>query len=107
MPIVLKSGNLNLLEPSGPVQACNGIALPFTVLHCNGNIILEKPLDFMHCMASSFGYPNYRWSQFVRIIDVLLYLTSHNKQNKHKSLADQTDTYSSFMTTIESVTIEG
>jgi len=24
-----KSGSLNLLEPSGPVQACNGIALPF------------------------------------------------------------------------------
>ena len=29
MPTVLKSGSLNLLEPSGPVQACNGIA--FTV----------------------------------------------------------------------------
>ena len=29
MPIVLKSGSLNLLEPSGPVQACNGIALSF------------------------------------------------------------------------------
>jgi len=27
-PTVLKSGSLNLLEPSGPVQACNGIALP-------------------------------------------------------------------------------
>jgi hypothetical protein len=27
-PIVLKSGSLNLLEPSGPVEACNGIALP-------------------------------------------------------------------------------
>jgi hypothetical protein len=26
MPIVLNSGSLNLLEPSGPVQACNGIA---------------------------------------------------------------------------------
>ena len=25
MPIVSKSGNLNFLEPSGPVQACNGI----------------------------------------------------------------------------------
>jgi len=25
----LKSGSLNLLEPSWPVQACNGIALPF------------------------------------------------------------------------------
>ena len=24
-----KSGNLNFLEPSGPVQACNGTALPF------------------------------------------------------------------------------
>jgi hypothetical protein len=26
--IVMKSGSLNLLEPSGPVKACNGIALP-------------------------------------------------------------------------------
>jgi len=24
-----KSGSLNFLEPSGPVQACNGTALPF------------------------------------------------------------------------------
>jgi hypothetical protein len=30
VPIVLKSGSLRLLEPSGPVQDCNGIALPFT-----------------------------------------------------------------------------
>ena len=29
MPTVLKSGSLNLLEPSGLVQACNGIAAPF------------------------------------------------------------------------------
>jgi len=28
VPIVLKSGGLKLLEPSGPVQACIGIALP-------------------------------------------------------------------------------
>ena len=27
--IVLKSGTLNLLEPSGHVQACNGIVLPY------------------------------------------------------------------------------
>ena len=25
---VTKSGNLNFLEPSGPVKACNGTALP-------------------------------------------------------------------------------
>ena len=29
VPIVLKSGSLNVLEPSGPLQACIGIALPF------------------------------------------------------------------------------
>jgi hypothetical protein len=29
VPLVLKSGSLNLLESSGPVQACNGIALLF------------------------------------------------------------------------------
>jgi len=27
--VFTKSGSLNLLEPSGLVQACNGIALPF------------------------------------------------------------------------------
>ena len=29
---IVKSGSLNLLETSGPVQACNGIALPFTFI---------------------------------------------------------------------------
>jgi len=26
--VVMKSGNLNFQEPSGPLQACNGAALP-------------------------------------------------------------------------------
>ena len=30
VPIVKKSESLNLLEPCGSVQACNGTALPFT-----------------------------------------------------------------------------
>ena len=37
--IVTKSGNLNFLEPSGHVQACNGTALPlhhFTKLKSRG-----------------------------------------------------------------------
>ena len=37
VPIVLKSGSLNLLKPSGPLQACYGIALPFT-LHVSDSI---------------------------------------------------------------------
>ena len=28
--VVMKSGKFNFLEPSGPVQACKGTALPFT-----------------------------------------------------------------------------
>jgi hypothetical protein len=30
--VVTKSGSLNFLEPSGPVQACNGTALPLYTL---------------------------------------------------------------------------
>ena len=33
MPIVLQSGGLNLLEPSGPVQACNWNDLPLIVYY--------------------------------------------------------------------------
>jgi len=42
---VLKSGSLNLLEPSGPVQACNGIALPLRVYEC---FFLHRDADFSH-----------------------------------------------------------
>jgi hypothetical protein len=35
--VVTKSGSLNFLEPSGPVQACNGTALPFTFLPNNAS----------------------------------------------------------------------
>ena len=31
--IVLKSGSLKLLEPSGVVQACNGLALPYPLIY--------------------------------------------------------------------------
>ena len=31
VPIVKKSGGLNLLEPRGPVQACNGTAIPLYI----------------------------------------------------------------------------
>jgi hypothetical protein len=32
--VVMKSGNHNFLEPSGPPQACNGTALPLPFTHC-------------------------------------------------------------------------
>jgi len=36
---IMKSGSLNLLEPSGPVQGCNGIALPLLIIK---NAVLKK-----------------------------------------------------------------
>ena len=33
VPILFKSGSLNLLEPSGAVQACNGNDLPLPFTH--------------------------------------------------------------------------
>jgi len=29
----MKSGNLNFLEPSGPLQACNGTAFTIELIH--------------------------------------------------------------------------
>ena len=45
VPIALKSGSFNLLEPSGPVQACNGIALP--LLH--GMVVIQ-------CVVQEIGW---------------------------------------------------
>ena len=41
--VVTKSGGLNFLELSGPVQACNGTALPFTV------VLLSAEIHNMMC----------------------------------------------------------
>ena len=54
------------------------------VLYCIVMVtILEKPLDFMHRVASRFGYPNYRLSQLVRIIDLLLYFHLCKEASRH------------------------
>ena len=63
MPIVLKSGSLNLLEPSEPVQACTWIALPYTKV-CDGVLIegytnFSRRLHFARWRLISVG-PMYR-----------------------------------------------
>jgi hypothetical protein len=42
--IVLKSGSLNLLEPSGLVQACNGIAFKLGCQKVNVNFDILKQI---------------------------------------------------------------
>ena len=60
--VVMKSGNLNFLEPCGPLQACNGTALPLPCIiiggcnkrHCY-SIILITLAVFSVCMDRGFG----------------------------------------------------
>jgi len=49
--LVMKSGNLNFLEPSGPVQTCNGPALPFKNIYYTA-MTLTSP----HCEAGEGFY---------------------------------------------------
>jgi len=50
----MKSGNLNFLEPSGPLQVCNGTALPLPLprgdksLFGSGKIKLEDRIKIAH-----------------------------------------------------------
>ena len=43
--VVMKFGNLNFLEPSGPLQACNGTDLPF--FYTQWYLHIEERLGFM------------------------------------------------------------
>ena len=58
--VVMKSGNLNFLEHSGPLQACNGTALPF-------NISLSSAL------RTSLQFSSYLpQNTFLSIVNILL-----------------------------------
>jgi hypothetical protein len=70
----LKSGSLNLLEPSGPVEACNGIALPlppqWTVISINNLNHLVFTAERLHalvrkCDSAADSYSGSSWFEFV------------------------------------------
>jgi hypothetical protein len=51
VPIVLKSGSLTLLEPSGTAKACNGIALSLPVWSKKNNATVIKEEDTFGTLA--------------------------------------------------------
>jgi hypothetical protein len=51
VPTVLKSGSFKLLEPSGPVQACTGIVLPFYIAMIK-RVYLHFEMS-VNCLSSS------------------------------------------------------
>jgi hypothetical protein len=52
---ILKSGSLNLLGPSGPVQACNGIALPLLEGRSVSATRYELNLQHLHVLNACKG----------------------------------------------------
>ena len=66
--VVMKSGNLNFLEPSGPLQACNGTALPFIYIN-NILYIVSIPTRFK-ASASSSGSLNLALYYSYKIIKI-------------------------------------
>ena len=51
--VVTKSGDLNFLEPSGPVQAGNGTALPFFILIIRVSYVLPSVLSYNCCVTKT------------------------------------------------------
>jgi len=57
VPIVLKSGSFNLLEPLGPVQACNGISFVVLTIASHYFLIQHLPASLlMHHTVFSVSY---------------------------------------------------
>ena len=71
-PNVLKSGSLKLLEPSGSVQACNGIALPLPLLHTH--MAYSIHYDYFLFQATNMNYIS-RKSNYSAIRQIRLALT--------------------------------
>ena len=61
VPIVLKSGSLSLLEPSGPVQACSGIDLPLIFLELFGSFYWTMPISVIVVLGFCGISVNSRW----------------------------------------------
>ena len=53
--VVMNSGNLNFLEPSGPLQACNGTVLPFANVLSNFYYSMVEDLDFYVYRFPGYG----------------------------------------------------
>ena len=97
--VVTKSGNLNILEPSGPLRPCNGTALPFFTfasLSCNqvfnaNSIIfadltiaeLRSPYCETNCMQLDFHYVDVIVILNLKIVLITVLLSLLTKLHLH------------------------
>jgi len=55
--VVMKSGNLNLVKPSGPIQACNGTALPLPLLDSLSRFVSCRDGTILMLFILTSGHP--------------------------------------------------
>ena len=78
MPIVSKSGSLSLLEPSGPLRSCNGIALPlpfffilllYSCVHSFSPTLCVSSFTSFHphILAKSSHAKSREWHKIIRL----------------------------------------
>jgi hypothetical protein len=65
--VVIKSGNLNFLEPSGPLQACNGTASTFeyerrSIFSDVTLVVVKSDLRRSACTTTHFYKTQLQWS---------------------------------------------
>jgi len=62
----MKSGKLNFLEPSGPLQACNWTALAFAILHYDVSVCY---VSVSWCILVQFDVSNDKyWVPDIEIV---------------------------------------
>ena len=82
----MKSENLNFLEPSGPLQACNGTALPFIHEKCRLILASLAPnLMYKQTTVKVSNINNYE-APFTGFHSLLLILLPVNWQTGKKNL---------------------
>jgi hypothetical protein len=87
VPIVYKSGSLNLLESYRPVQACNGIALP---LHLNYAVreirnMTGKNIKKSECHETVSSSPLLQATS----LNITNYKIAHSNRGSHPMTAKQ------------------
>ena len=70
MPTVLKSGSLNFLGPSGPVQACNGIALPLDFASSVNKVFLTQQKILYTVPGISSRSSRRKWFKKLEILPI-------------------------------------
>jgi len=84
VPIVLKSGSLNLLEPSGLVEACNGLPFPLPVVIWSTGTI---SFSFRQHLSNILGKQDLKGLQQTATLDTAAHILREVKKKNQKDKA--------------------